>query len=60
VHVEVSRPVPVFDTVIRPNQSALYPEFVEEISVAVQNVKTNESTLLWETSVHTLRTMERT
>jgi len=40
-----------------PNSSALYLEFVEEISDAFWRVKANESTVLWETSTHTLERM---
>jgi len=40
-----------------PKTSAQYPEFVVETSDALRRVKANESTITWETLMHTLETM---
>jgi len=53
LQVEAVGPLSVFDTGIRPNASALYPEFVEEISDELTRVATHQSTIsLGELSAH--------
>ena len=58
MHAEVNNvgPLPVFDT--SPNPSALYPEFVEEISYACAGLKPMTPRFCLELSIHTLEIME--
>ena len=44
--VDVVRPLPVFETCIRPNSSAHFLEFVEETCDTMQKVKPNEFAIL--------------